>query len=179
MSRYVLVYGSLAGAISILLILAGFVLGADSGTGSVWLGYSIMLAASSLIFAGIKRYRDIELGGVIRFWSATGMGLCTALISGIVYAIGWEIYLWLTDYSFFPEYAKATIEAKRASGASAAEIAKLTSEMTDLGKNYAKPLYRMVMTLAEILPVGVIVSFISAAFLRKHRFMPYRGRVEP
>ena len=177
MNRFVLVYGILAGAISILLILTGFVFGADSGAGSVWLGYLIMLAASSLIFAGIKRYRDIELGGVIRFWKAAGMGLCIALVSGIVYAIGWEIYLWLTDYSFFPEYAKATIEAKRSAGASSAEIDKLTREMRELGEHYTQPLYRLVMTLAEILPVGVIVSFISAAFLRRHGFMPYRGRV--
>jgi hypothetical protein len=177
MNRFVLVYGILAGAISILLILTGFVFGADSGAGSVWLGYLIMLAASSLIFAGIKRYRDIELGGVIRFWKAAGMGLCIALVSGIVYAIGWEIYLWLTDYSFFPEYTKATIEAKRSAGASSAEIDKLTREMAELGEHYTQPLYRLVMTLAEILPVGVIVSFISAAFLRRHGFMPYRGRV--
>ena len=178
MSRFVLIYGLLAGVISISLILVSFVLGGELGTGSVWLGYLIMLASLSLIFAGIKRYRDIELGGVIRFWAATGMGLGIAVVSGVVYAIGWEVYLWLTDYSFFPEYTKATIEAKRAAGASAAEIAKLTKEMADLGKQYTQPLYRMVMTLLEILPVGVVVSFISGALLRKHRFMPYRGRTE-
>ena len=178
MSRYVLVYGILTGLISISLILISFIVEDESGTGSVWLGYLIMLAASSLIFAGIKRYRDVERGGIVRFWAATGMGLCIAMVSGIVYAIGWEVYLWLTDYSFFPEYAKATIEAKRAAGASAAEIAEMTKEMADLGKNYAQPLYRMVMTLFEILPVGVIVSFVSAAFLRNHRFLPFRAPIE-
>ena len=179
MGRFVLIYGILAGVISISLILVSFVLECESGTGSVWVGYLIMLAALSLVFAGIKRYRDIELGGVIRFWAATGMGLGIAVVSAVVYAIGWEVYLWLTDYSFFPEYAKATIEAKRAAGASTAEIAKLTGEMADLGKHYSQPLYRMVMTLLEILPVGVVVSFISAAALRKHRFLPYRGQIEP
>ena len=179
MSRFVLIYGMLAGAVSISLILFSFVLEGESGTGSVWLGYLIMLASLSLIFAGIKRYRDMELGGVIRFWVATGMGLGIAMVSSIIYAIGWEGYLWLTDYSFFPEYAKATIEAKRTAGASTAEIAKLTREMADLGEHYAQPLYRMTMTLLEILPVGVVVSFISAALLRNHRFLPYRGRTEP
>lgn len=178
MSRYVLVYGILAGVTSISLILISFILEDESGTGSVWLGYLLMLAASSLIFAGIKRYRDIERGGIIRFWAASVIGLGIAIVAGIVYAIGWEVYLWLTDYSFFPEYAKATIEAKRAAGASAAEIAKLTKEMADMGEQYTQPLYRMVMTLLEILPVGVVVSFISGALLRKHRFMPYRGRTE-
>ena len=178
MGRFVLIYGILAGVISILLILISFTFGDESSCGSIWLGYLIMLAALSLIFAGIKRYRDIELGGVIRFWVATGMGLGIAMVSGIVYAIGWEAYLWLTDYSFFPEYAKATIDAKRAAGASAAEIARLTREMAELGEQYSQPLYRMAMTLSEILPVGVIVSFISAAFLRNHGFMPYRVPVD-
>lgn len=179
MIRFVLTYGILAGVISISLILVSFVLGSESGTGSVWVGYLIMVASLSLIFAGIKRYRDIELGGVIRFWAASGLGLGIAAVSAIVYALGWEAYLWLTDYSFFPEYAKATIEAKRAAGASTAEIAALTREMTDLGKSYSQPHYRMVMTILEILPVGIIVSFISAVFLRNHRFLPYRAPIEP
>ncbi|WP_299694913.1 hypothetical protein [Hydrocarboniphaga sp.] len=36
----------------------------------VALGYMIMLIALSAVFVAIKRHRDIELGGVIRFWPA-------------------------------------------------------------------------------------------------------------
>lgn len=175
MNRIILVYGVLAGLICIFFIALDIVLQADSGGGSVWLGYLIMLAALSLVFAGVKRYRDIERGGVVRFWNAAGVGLGIALVSGIIYVMGWEAYLWATDYSFFPDYAKSVIDAKRASGASAAEIAQLTREMTEMGKNYARLPYRAIMTLVEILPVGVFMSLVSAALLRNTGFLPYRG----
>ncbi len=40
---------------------------------------------------------------------------------------------------------------------------------------YAKPWYRMPMTFAEIFPVGILVSLVSAALLRNPRFLPARG----
>jgi hypothetical protein len=145
------------------------------GAGSMLTGYLIMLAAFSLIFIGIKRCRDTELGGVIRFWTALGVGLGIALVASAIYVAGWELYMYLTNYTFFDSYAKGVIAAKRASGASAAEIAKLTREMAAMGRQYAEPLYRMVMTLFEILPVGVVVALISAALLRNSRFLSMRG----
>lgn len=168
MTRIVVVYGLLGGAVAI----AGLVVGMKLGVESVWAGYVIMLAALSLIFIGIKRYRDTELGGVIRFPTALGIGLGIALVASLIYVAGWEVYMYLTNYTFFDSYAKDVIAAKRASGASAAQIAQLTREMTAMGKQYAEPLYRMVMTLFEILPVGVVVALISAALLRNSRFLP-------
>lgn len=171
MTRIIFVYGMLAGVVTISSMLLGMSMSAHS----VWAGYAIMLAALSLIFIGIKRYRDAELGGVIRFPTALGVGLGIALVASMFYVAGWELYMYLTNYTFFDSYAKSVIAAKRASGASAAEIAKLTSEMTAMGKHYAEPLYRMVMTLFEILPVGVVVALISAALLRMRNFLPTRG----
>ncbi|MEI9926854.1 MAG: DUF4199 domain-containing protein [Sphingomonas sp.] len=37
-----------------------------------------MLVALTFIFVGVKRYRDVENGGVIRFLPALGMGLAIA-----------------------------------------------------------------------------------------------------
>lgn len=171
MIRIIVVYGAIAGAVTITSMLLGMSLGAHS----VWAGYVIMLAALSLIFIGIKRYRDTELGGVIRFPAALGVGLGIALVASVVYVVGWELYMYLTNYTFFASYAQSIIAAKRASGASAADIAKLTAEMTAMGEHYAEPLYRMVMTLFEILPVSVVVALISAALLRNSRLLALRG----
>lgn len=172
MTRIVVVYGAIAGAV----IIASSALTISLGVEPLWAGYAIMLAAFSLIFIGIKRYRDAELGGVIRFPAALGVGLGIALIASVIYVAGWELYMYLTNYTFFDTYAKSAIAAKRASGASAADIAKLTAEMTAMGQQYAQPLYRMVMTLFEILPVGVIVALIAAALLRNSKFLSLRGQ---
>lgn len=40
----------------------------------VVLGYLTMLIALSAVFVAIKRHRDADLGGVIRFWPAFGLG---------------------------------------------------------------------------------------------------------
>ena len=102
-----------------------------------------------------------------------------ALVAGVVYVIGWEAYLWLTHYTFWDIYSKGVVDAQRASGASAADITRATNELAVMGKNYAKPLYRMVMTLFEILPVGVVIALISAALLRKSNFLPAHGNRSP
>lgn len=41
-------------------------------------------------------------------------------------------------------------------------------------ERYANPLFRMAMTASEILPVGVVISLISAAILRNPAVLPAR-----
>jgi hypothetical protein len=167
-----LVYGVIAGAIAI----GAMSIDMELGVHSLLVGYLILLAALSLIFVGIKRYRDVALGGVIRFTTAVGLGLGIAAVASLVYVIGWEIYLWSTDYSFFGQYVGAEIEAKRAAGASAAELARIQSEMGAMVEQYnSQPLMRFMFTIIEIFPVGLVVTLVSAALLRNSRFLPARS----
>ena len=73
MIRSALVYGGIAGTATILTMLLGFEFGGE-GAGSQAVGFLIMFIALSLIFFGIKRYRDVEQGGVITFAKAFGLG---------------------------------------------------------------------------------------------------------
>jgi hypothetical protein len=41
---------------------------------------------------------------------------------------------------------------------------------------YDNPLYRLPMTFAEIFPVGLLVTLVSAVLLRNPRFLPARTR---
>jgi hypothetical protein len=142
---------------------------------SMWFGYLVMLAALTLIFVGVKRYRDVECGGVIRFGRALAVGLGIAVVAGLIYVIGWEVYERATGWAFMPEYSSSIIEGMRASGASPAEIAAQQEEMRGMAEMYANPLFRWPMVFIEIFPVGLLVALISAALLRNPRLLPARA----
>ena len=137
-------------------------------------GYVTMLVALSAVFIAIKRYRDTELGGVIRFWPALGLGLGISVVAGIIYVLAWELSLAITQIDFASAYADTLIAEKKAAGLSGDALAALTAEMDTFKVEYRNPLYRMPMTFAEIFPVGVLVSLVSAALLRNSRFLAAR-----
>ncbi|MEQ8179352.1 MAG: DUF4199 domain-containing protein [Amphiplicatus sp.] len=71
MLRYAAVYGGISGGIIIGVMTVCFYLSGNKGMAtSMWLGYLVMILTLSLIFIGMKRYRDKEKGGVISFWPA-------------------------------------------------------------------------------------------------------------
>ena len=175
--KYALVYGLLSGFVVSAVIVAGLAVGGhDSGVfGTLWFGYLVMLVALTFIFVGVKRYRDVERGGVIRFLPAFGMGLAIAICAGIAYACVWEVYLASTGYRFMDEYIAAMLRHRQAEGASAAELARMSAEMAPMRESYANPLFRFPMTFLEIFPVGLVVALISAALLRKPRLLPAKA----
>lgn len=137
-------------------------------------GYATMIVALSLILVGVKRYRDKVGGGVIKFAPAFLLGLGISAVASVIYVIGWEIVLRLTDFGFINTYAEGVLTKARAEGASAAEIAAMTAKMDAFKVQYADPLFRLPVTFAEIFPVGVVISLVSAALLRNSRFLPAR-----
>jgi hypothetical protein len=175
MTRIVLIFGAVAGvavAVPMCLLVANSEHG--SAATSYFVGYLIMLLALSLVFLGVKRLRDREFGGVIRFVPALLAGLGISAVASVIYVIGWEITLAVTDFAFIDSYSNAAIEAARASGASPAEMKAIIAKMDDFRRQYANPLFRLPVTFIELFPVGILVSLISAALLRNSRFLPAR-----
>ena len=175
MFRKILSYGVVAGLIvgvplSAIVVSAG---GHEMHYGMV-IGYAIMLVGLSTVFVAVKRHRDLDLGGVIGFWPALGMGLGISVVASVVYVAAWETTVALTHLDFANGYAKMLIEQKKAAGVTGAALAKFTAEMEQFKAQYANPLYRWPMTFIEIFPVGVLVSLVSAGLLRNSRFLPAR-----
>jgi hypothetical protein len=172
MLKRILYYGTIAGLVvgTSLFILTVYVHG--HGTQSLVAGYLTMLIALSAIFVAIKRHRDADLGGVIKFWPAFGLGLAISFVAGIFYVLAWEAALAYTHMDFAGSYAKAMIEQQKAHGVSGDALAKFTADMEHFKRQYANPFYRLPMTFIEIFPVGVLVSLISAGLLRSSRFFP-------
>ena len=176
MLKTALIYGAIAGSITIASMSIGLLFASDNGySGGEVFGYTIMIIALTLIFIGVKRYRDQQLGGVIKFGPAFGLGLAITAIAGVFYVIGWEINLALTDYAFMGEYSKSVIAAKEAAGVTGEELQKVINDMAALTEKYKNPVFRLPMTFLEIFPVGLLVALLSAALLRNPKVFPARG----
>jgi hypothetical protein len=173
MFRYALIYGGIAGTVVIAILAAGLTFFSDRGfTSSQAYGYLVMLVILSLIFVGVKRFRDIECGGVVGFGRALGLGLSIAAIAGVFYVVSWEVVLAVTDFAFIEQYSASMIEAARS--LPEAERSAQLAEIESFKETYRNPLVRLPMTFSEIFPVGALVALISAAVLRNPRILPAR-----
>jgi len=171
--KYALTYGLLSGLVIIATMLTGILLtGQESFFSSEWFGYLVMLVALSFIFVGVKRYRDVERGGIIKFGPAFAMGLAIAACAGLAYIVVWEAYLAMTGYVFMDEYIAGIARARAAEGVPAAVIAKELADMEWMRVQYVNPLFRIPMTFLEIFPVGLIVALVSALLLRNPKLLP-------
>lgn len=171
--KYALIYGTLAGMVIISVMLTGILAGGqDSAFASMWFGYLVMLVAMTFMFVGVKRYRDNEHGGVIRFWPAFKMGLAIAVVAGLAYILVWEAYLASTGYRFMDDYLAGIADTLAAQGKSPAEVAAAMADYEWVRINYPNPLIRVPLTFTEIFPVGLIAALVSAALLRNPKLLP-------
>lgn len=138
-------------------------------------GYASMLVALTGVFLGIKQVRDRQMGGVIKFLPALGVGLAISAIASLGWVIAWEISLAATDFDFISMYRDMQVEQAQADGATQTEIDKIIADMDGFARMYANPLMRMGITFVEMFPIGVLVSLVSAGLLRNDRFLPARG----
>ena len=173
MKRTIWLYGSISGAVitGSMIVTMNVAALADSE----WLGYLTMIVALSVIFLAVKRYRDRELGGVIRFGTAFMLGLGIAAVASLAYVILWEVYLSATDYAFMRDYAQSILEARMAEGLSDTAMQVEIDSMNKLEAQYANPLFRLPMTFLEIFPVGLVVALGAAGVLRNSKVLPAHG----
>lgn len=172
MKKNVLIYGLIAGIVVSILMLStvnyishceGNV---DYGT-SMLIGYASMLIAFSLVYVGIRNYRDKYNGGVISFGKAFKIGMLIVLIASTIYVVAWLIDYFFFIPDFMEKYSAHTLDELKASGASQIEIDKQAKEMVNMVTMLKNPFFNAMMAYAEILPVGLVVTLISSLILKK------------
>lgn len=167
MKKIVLIYG-LSASLFISGISLVFLWSAKEHT-SEWLGYLIMIVGLSLTFIAIKQYRDKNLGGIITFSKAFQVGILVTLIACAFYVASWEVYYQNSGENFIQDYQSSYVENLRSQGTPEHEINDAINEMTSFAKQYENFFFRIFITLIEILPVGFIVTLISAFLLKNQK----------
>jgi len=169
MKKIIWVCGIIGGLISI----SWFIFGMQvfkvnmSEKESLLFGYASMVLAFSLIFVGVKNFRDNYNDGVINFGKALKIGLLITAVASTVY-----VAIWLIDYYFFiPDYMEKFAAAKLAdlktNHASQAQIDKEMAAMAGYINMYKNPFLNAMLTYTEIVPVGVVISLIAALILKR------------
>ena len=172
MKKVVLTFGLISGVIiAALMWLMLAMMKAGFTSHSLLMGYATMIIALSLVFFGIKSYRD-KNGGKITYFKGLQIGILISLISAVCYGISWEAYYRTSGSEFMQQYTAQYIDQMRTKGVSDDEIAKTQKEMDQMAEMYKNFFFRFGMTLMEILPVGIVVTLISAGLLRRKELLP-------
>jgi hypothetical protein len=172
MTKNIIIYGLIAGiVVSALMLFTVNYLSHCEGTvdygTSMLIGYASMLLAFSLVYVGIRNFRNKYNNGVISFGKAFKLGIVMVLIASTIYVVAWLIYYYCFNPGFMEKYSAHELERLRASGASQAEIAKQTKEMANMVTMIKNPFFNAMMAYLEILPVGLVVTLISALILKR------------
>jgi hypothetical protein len=169
MRKNVIVFGLIAG-----LLVAAFMIystargySTEDFDSNIILGYAAMLAAFSFIFVGIKNVRDKYNGGVISFGKAFQTGLLITLVASSIY-----VSVWLVDYycfipDFMEKYTAHVLKETQEKGANQAELKEQVAQLKYYREMYKNPLFVVLLTYAEILPVGLVISLMSALILKR------------
>ena len=180
MKKTVLTFGLIGGAIMATMMFATlpFMDKIGFGKGEV-IGYTTMILAFMLAFFGIRSYRENVGGGHITFGRAFAVGILITLVACVCYVVAWEIIYFKFMPDFVDKYASYMAEKVKASGASQQVIDAKLQEMKSFKAMYDNPFINAAITIFEPLPIGLIVTLISAAILRKKTIRATRDEGQP
>ena len=168
MKKTILTFGLISGALSSLMMVVTVPFAHSIGYNkALVVGYTTIVLSFLLVFFGIRSYRDNAGNGRITFAKAFAVGICITLISCVFYVVTWEIIYFNFMPDFMDKYGALMVEKLKASGASAAAVQAKIQEMRKLKEQYENPLFNAAMTFIEPFPVGLVITLISAAVLRK------------
>ncbi len=168
MKKIVVTFGLIAGLIISVLMDFSLLLSKKIGSGhSMALGYTIMVASFMLVYFGIRSYRDNNLGGQISFGRAFACGILITLITIVCYVATWEVLYFNFMPHFMDSYFAAQIHKVQSRGLDPATTAAQVAAIQHSQQLYQNPFVNMAYTFIEPLPVGLIITLVSAAVLRR------------
>lgn len=169
MKRNIIIFGLLSGAIVTGMMIYAVLAIYNGGhfEPDAVLGYTAMLAAFSFVFVGIRNYRNRYNGGTITFWKAFRTGLYISLIASTIYTGVWLFVHYIFMPDFMEKYVVFALDNAKREGATAAELSVQAKDMAAYQDLYKNPFWVVILTYGEVLPIGLIVTLISAFILKR------------
>lgn len=163
MQKIVLTYGSIIGAVlaANMLVMVQMMYNDPEFMGNEVLGFSIMFLLFALIFVAVRKQRANQ-GGFISFWEALKTGLLISLLASTIYVVTWLVAYYLFVPDFFDQYMACTLKNTPAED----QAAKI-EEMNGMKEMYQNPVWVVLFTYMEVLPIGIVMSLIGALIFKK------------
>lgn len=167
MKRTVLTFGLISGVLSSLMMLGTIPfmhrIGFDHG---LVVGYTAIVLSFLLVSFGIRSYRE-QSGGAITFTRGFTVGILITLISCVFYVATWQLIYYKLQPDFMDKWETYAVEKVRAQGGTAEAVEATRQQMRAFKEAYDNPLTNAAYTFIEPFPVGLLVTVISAAVLRR------------
>ena len=168
MKKTILTFGLISGAVSSLMMVATVPfldrIGGDRG---YVVGYTAIVLSFLLVYFGIRSYRDEVSNGQITFTKAFAVGISITLISCVFYVVTWEVLYYNFLPGFWDNFGAHAVEKLKASGAGDAAILAQLQQVKKYKELYDNPFLNAAMTFIEPFPIGLVITLISAAVLKR------------
>jgi amino acid transporter len=169
MKRNVIIFGLVLGTIMTghALYMVNTVYHNPGYEGNDVVGYIAMVIVFSLSGVGIWNYRNKDLGGVISLGKAFTTGALIVFVASTVYVVVWLFYFYLVVPDFIDKYSEHVILTAKKHGASEAELAAKQQSNEQFAEMYKNPVWVVLISYMEVLPIGLLVAFVSSLVLKK------------
>ena len=165
MKKIILIFGLIIGAIlaTNAIIHMNMMYSNPDYKGNDVIGYATLVIIFSLIYFGVRNYRNNYLDGKINFLQAFKTGALICFVASTVYVIFGLLYY----YFFAPDFIDVFTDYMIRNSAPD-EVEATTAQMANFKEMYKNPLFAILITYMEVLPIGMIVALFSAFMVKNN-----------
>ena len=167
MKKILITYGSISALLISGLMVICTALSSQIGYDNAEIvGYASLVLSFLVIYFAIVSYYKTNPELKITFLKSLTIGLLITLIASVVYVIVWLILYYTVFPDFMDKYGAHIVEKLKKAGAAESEIQKQVATFKEFKEMYQNPLINAAYTFIEPLPVGVLISLISATIVQ-------------
>jgi hypothetical protein len=131
------------------------------------LGYVFLFAVFSLVFFGVRSYRNKKFDGFITFGKALKTGTLIAFLGSTVYVVTGLFYYYVIAPDLLDHLTEHALYQAESGGATESELDEVRESMAQLAKMYENPLLVILLSYSIVFPIGFLVALVSSFILKR------------